>query len=127
MKRRALFIGRFQPFHAGHKWLIQQALDKGEPVLVAVMMMPMDENNPYPWGEIVWEIQRYYWNLLNADVVVIAIPPIASVNYGRDVGWDIREHVPPPEIAAISGTEIRKEIGEPNEVSATHRRHSLLS
>ena len=41
-------------------------------------------------------------------VKVIIIPDIESINYGRGVGYDIIEHVPPSKIGAISATEIRK-------------------
>jgi hypothetical protein len=38
------------------------------------------------------------------------LPDIESINYGRDVGYDIIEHKPPNDIKEISGTKIRKEI-----------------
>jgi hypothetical protein len=37
------------------------------------------------------------------------IPDIESVNYGRDVGYEIIEHIPPKDIREISATKIRKE------------------
>ena len=43
-------------------------------------------------------------------VKVIIIPDIESVNYGRGVGYDIIEHVPPQEVGEISATEIRKKL-----------------
>ena len=43
-------------------------------------------------------------------VKVIIIPDIESVNYGRGVGYDIIEHVPPTEVGKISATEIRKKL-----------------
>ena len=44
------------------------------------------------------------------DAHVIAIPDIESVNYGRGVGYEINEFVPPSNIGYISATEIRKQI-----------------
>ena len=41
------------------------------------------------------------------DVMVIVIPNIESVNYGRGVGYEIIEHIPTNEMAAISGTALR--------------------
>ena len=41
----------------------------------------------------------------------IELPDIESVNYGRDVGYDIIEHKPPDKIKEISGTKIRKKNG----------------
>ena len=35
--RYSLFIGRYQPFHEGHKWLIQQRLNLGKNVCIAIM------------------------------------------------------------------------------------------
>ena len=43
-------------------------------------------------------------------VKVIIIPDIESVNYGRGVGYDIIEHVPPANIESISATKIRKKL-----------------
>jgi hypothetical protein len=42
-------------------------------------------------------------------VKVIIIPDIESVNYGRDVGYDIIEHKPPKDISKIKGRELRNE------------------
>ena len=40
-------------------------------------------------------------------VKLITIPPIESINYGRTVGYDIIEHIPPKAIHNISATKIR--------------------
>ena len=32
----SMFIGRWQPWHAGHRWLIDQRLNEGKEVLLAV-------------------------------------------------------------------------------------------
>jgi len=50
----------------------------------------------------------------NDDVEVIAIPDIESVNYGRGVGYEINEHVPPQNVGFISATGIRNNIKEGN-------------
>jgi hypothetical protein len=36
------------------------------------------------------------------------IPAIESVNYGRSVGYDIIEHIPPEDVKKISATKIRE-------------------
>ena len=43
-------------------------------------------------------------------VKVIPIPDISSVNYGRGVGYEINEFVPPKDVSRISATEIRKSL-----------------
>lgn len=100
-QQRALFIGRWQPPHPGHEWLIRQQLDKGVPCLIAVR--PTDE-----WLNTQQVVDQLYQLFEGEDVVVFVLPSdIGSVNYGRGVGYDIIEHVPPEEIAAISATQIR--------------------
>jgi adenylylsulfate kinase len=47
MTKRAMFIGRWQPFHNGHKWLINQKLSEGKAILIAVRDIPPDEKNPF--------------------------------------------------------------------------------
>ena len=37
---------------------------------------------------------------------------IESVNYGRGVGYEIIEHIPPTDIKEISATKIRQELRE---------------
>ena len=47
MKRKyAMFIGRWQTWHKGHEWLINQQLEKGKDVWVAIRDVPQDEQNP---------------------------------------------------------------------------------
>ena len=38
------------------------------------------------------------------------MPDIESINYGRGVGYDIIEHVPPSDIKEISSTRIREQM-----------------
>ena len=105
--KRAMFVGRWQPFHNGHKWLISQKLDKGIPVLICVRDIPPDDKNPFTTKQTVEMLETAY---AEADVRVISIPDIESVNYGRGVGYEINEHVPPPDIGFISATDIRMKI-----------------
>ena len=41
-------------------------------------------------------------------IKLMIIPDIESINYGRDVGYDIIEHTPPKDIEQVSGTKIRE-------------------
>jgi hypothetical protein len=105
-RRYALFVGRWQPPHPGHEWLIRQKLDEGTPVLIAVR--PTDE-----YLETQEVVQRLYdlfrLEADRGDVVIFPLPAdIESINYGRGVGYAIIEHVPPDDIAEISATKIRQ-------------------
>ena len=110
--KRAMFIGRWQPFHNGHKWLISQKLNSGIPVLVAVRDIPPDDKNPLTTEQTVEMLQAAY---VDDDVVVVTIPDIESVNYGRGVGYEINEHVPPKDVGFISATDIRDRIRKQDE------------
>jgi predicted nucleotidyltransferase len=46
----------------------------------------------------------------NPLVRIIVVPDIASVNYGRDVGYSVNEIKVDPVIANVSATEIRRQI-----------------
>ena len=107
MKKRAMFVGRWQPLHNGHKWLIGQKLLEGVPVLICVRDIPPDDKNPFTTQETIEMLETAY---AGEDVHVIAIPDIESVNYGRGVGYAITEHVPPADIGFISATDIRSKI-----------------
>ena len=111
--KRALFIGRWQPLHPGHKWLFNQKLGKNIPILIAVRDTPVDDSNPFSTKEVIANLEKeYHDEVENGLVKVIPIPDIESVNYGRGVGYEINEFVPPKDISRISATEIRKKIRE---------------
>jgi phosphopantetheine adenylyltransferase len=109
MKKYALYIGRWQNWHKGHEWLINQQLEKGKNVWVAIRDVQQDENNPKSAQQILRELTHEPFFFQNTDKILLSIiPDIESVNYGRGVGYDVLYHEPPTEIAEISGTKIRK-------------------
>ena len=109
--KRALFIGRWQPLHPGHKWLFNQKLEQNIPILIAVRDTPVDESNPFSTDQVVSNLEKEYSNEVESGMVkVIPIPDIESVNYGRGVGYEINEYVPPKDIGEISATKIRKQL-----------------
>jgi hypothetical protein len=107
-KKYAMYIGRWQNFHAGHEWLINQQLEKGKDVWIAIRNVPTDENNPKSAQEVMMELVDTQFFKDNSHKIQISIiPDIESVNYGRGVGYDVICHEPPADIATISGTSIR--------------------
>ena len=71
----------------------------------------MDDKNPYDPAEVKLNVENELQDLIDSKKVkVIIIPDIESVNYGRGVGYDIIEHVPPSDISKISATKIRKKL-----------------
>jgi len=109
MKKYAMFIGRWQTWHKGHEWLINQQLEKGKNCWVAIRDVQQDEQNPKTAHQVLLDLSKEPFFIDNSDKILLSIiPDIESVNYGRGVGYDVIYHQPPTEIEAISGTGIRK-------------------
>lgn len=107
----SLFIGRWQPLHEGHKALFRQVINEGGKVLVAIRNVEPDEKNPFTAHQIMLNIYEELKTEIEAGKLnVITIPDICSVEFGRGVGYDIVEHVPPQEIHDISATKIREQM-----------------
>jgi cytidyltransferase-like protein len=108
----AMFVGRWQPLHKGHQELFKQAMDEGKNVLICIRDVQPDEKNPFTAEQVRENITNFYsQEQTEGKVKVIVIPDICSIEFGRGVGYDIIERVPPQEIGEISATKIRKEMG----------------
>lgn len=107
----AMFIGRWQSWHGGHRWLIDQALNEGKNVLLCIRDVKPDEKNPWTAQEILENLKNELKDLIEQGRLVInIIPDIESVNIGRGIGYDVIEHVPPQDIHDISATKIREQM-----------------
>jgi nicotinamide mononucleotide adenylyltransferase len=110
-KQYSMFIGRWQPWHDGHKWLIDQRLNQGKNVLICIRDIAPDEKNPFTASQVHSNIVVKLLDLIaEKRVEVIVIPDIESVNFGRGVGYDVIEHIPPQEVSDISATKIREQL-----------------
>ena len=107
----AMFIGRWQPLHAGHKALFQGVLDEGKNVLICIRDGAVNEKNPFTPQEVLFNIANEMKDQVEQGrVKIMIIPDICSVEFGRGVGYDIIEHFPPTEIGDISATKIREQL-----------------
>jgi hypothetical protein len=107
-KKYAMYVGRWQNWHKGHEWLINQQLEKGKNVWVAIRDVEVDENNPKTAQEVFQMlIQEPFFSNNFDNIMISIIPDIESINYGRGVGYDVIYHEPPADVAVISGTAIR--------------------
>lgn len=110
-KKYSMFIGRWQPWHAGHRWLIDQRLNEGKNVLLCIRDVEPDEKNPWTAHQVMLNLFNELQDLFEAGRLrVIIIPDIESVNIGRGIGYDVIEHIPPQEIHDISATKIREQM-----------------
>jgi len=107
-KKYAMYVGRWQNWHKGHEWLLNQQLEKGKNVWVAIRNVETDENNPKTAQQVMMDLADEPFFKENSHRINISIiPDIESINYGRGVGYDVIYHEPPEDVAKISGTNIR--------------------
>ena len=110
-KKYSMFVGRWQPWHYGHRILIDQQLNLGKNVLLCVRDVDIDDKNPFSTEWVVNNLNNELKELIEEGRLVIqVIPDIDSINIGRGVGYDVIEHFPPDEIKNISATKIREQM-----------------
>ena len=91
--------------------MFRQVINEGGKVLVAIREVEADEKNPFTPQQIVMNIfDEMQAEIEAGKLKVITIPDICSVEFGRGVGYDIIEHIPPTEVADISATKIREQM-----------------
>lgn len=100
-----LFIGRWSPFHCGHKYIIDTYVRNNKPVCIAIR----DSKEKYSLDLRKKMIRSCYKEeIREGRVKIIVIPDIETVAVGRDVGYSIIEV--PDNIRLISGTKIRQDL-----------------
>ena len=110
-KKYSMFIGRWQPWHQGHRWLIDQRLNQGKNVLICIRDVEPSEKQPWTAQEVLVNVSKELDDLIQEGrIKIIIIPDIESINYGRGVGYDVIEHIPPQDIKEISATKIRAKM-----------------
>ncbi|MEK6889539.1 MAG: adenylyltransferase/cytidyltransferase family protein [Nanoarchaeota archaeon] len=102
-EKYALFIGRWQPFHNGHKHIIDEALNRGKKVCIAIRETEVSDKDPYNVEERTEMIRRVY----GSKVKIISIPDIESINVGRNVGYEVNFIEVLEHVKGISGTNVR--------------------
>lgn len=109
-KKTAIFIGRFQPFHDGHKKLFLNALRKNKQVTILVMdSYKINNKNPFKFNFVKKKIIDSLKNYIG-QFIIIKIPVVSEVVYGRKVGYRIRKVNLSKKIQKISATNIRKNL-----------------
>lgn len=105
-----LQLGRYQPWHEGHAALKVEAHKRTDQVLVGVRnTYGTSEKDPLTYEEVEQYIRQDIG--YNGSSLVMRLPNITNIVYGRDVGYKI-EHVElSADIQAISATQKRKELG----------------
>ena len=109
-KPTALLIGRYQPFHDGHKALIVEALKRVGQVCIGVRdTSGMDEKNPFSFEYVKARVEHALREH-EGRFIVIQIPNITNIFYGRDVGYLVERIDLDATLEAISATAVRSQL-----------------
>lgn len=104
----ALFVGRYQPFHDGHRALVEEGLRRVGQACIAVRdTQGIDDGNPFSFEDVKLRIEASL-RAHTGRFVVVQLPNVTDIFYGRDVGYRVTEIVLPAELQNVSATEIRR-------------------
>ena len=111
-KETVQMLGRWQPWHAGHRALFERALAKtGQVVIMIRDCQGWQGSNPFAINQVKDRIRKDLDPLYQGQYEILVVPNIVNITYGRDVGYKIEQEVFTEEIHSISATKIRKEMG----------------
>ena len=123
-------LGRWQPWHKGHTELFKKAL--AETGQVAIMVRDVGgivgqnvdagggrtaKQNDNPFGfdyvssQIIDGLAREGFTI-NEEYVIMEVPNIVDISYGRGVGYTFTQHDLGEKIHDISATKIRQQMRE---------------
>ena len=106
-------LGRWQPWHAGHTELFKRALAETGQVCIMVRDVQGVDDNPFDYGQTLVGIRKALWDegyTENQEYIVMRVPNIVDISYGRGVGYSFTEHDLGKEIHDISATKIRNQM-----------------
>jgi hypothetical protein len=108
----AQMLGRYQPWHAGHRALFEEALKRAGQVCIMVRSTGgNDSSNPLSEQQVVNLIKKDLDFEYQGMYKVLVVPNITNIYYGRDVGYSIEQIHLPEDIQNISATKIRQSMG----------------
>jgi len=108
-KPTTLMLGRYQPWHEGHHALYNEAEKRTPQVVLGVRnTQGTSEKDPLTFSQVKSFIEE---DPAMKGAMVLRMPNITNIVYGRDVGYKIEQVKLGDEIEAISATQKRKEMG----------------
>ena len=127
-KPTTMLMGRWQPWHAGHTALFKKALAETGQVVIMVRDVGgivgddagagrtvAQTDNPFHWQQVKANITQALWEegfLENKDYIIMQVPNIVDISYGRGVGYTFTQHDLGEKIHDISATKIRAKMRE---------------
>lgn len=111
-KETVQMLGRWQPWHAGHRALFERSIAKTGQVVIQIRdCQGWQGSNPFAIEQVKNYIRRDLDPLFQGQYEIQVVPNIVNITYGRDVGYKIEQEVFNDEIHSISATKIRQELG----------------
>lgn len=111
-KETVQMLGRWQPWHTGHRALFERALAKTGQVAIMIRdCQGWNGSNPFAANQVKELIKRDLDPLYQGQYEILLVPNVVNITYGRDVGYKIEQEVFDENIHSISATKIRKAMG----------------
>lgn len=111
-KESVQMLGRWQPWHAGHRALFERAIAKTGQVCIMIRdCQGWQGSNPFEINQVKEYIKRDLDPLFQGQYEILVVPNIVNITYGRDVGYKIEQEVFDEQTHSISATKIRKSMG----------------
>lgn len=111
-KESVQMLGRWQPWHAGHRALFERAIAKtGQVVIMVRDCQGWNNSNPFNFFQVAHAIKRDLEPMYQGQFFIQPVANIVNITYGRDVGYTIEQEVFDESIHNISATKIRKDLG----------------
>ena len=111
-KETVQMLGRWQPWHAGHRALFDRAIAKTGQVCIMIRDCEgWHDSNPFKREEVENFIHADLKDKYEGKYIIVFVPNITNITYGRNVGYKIENEVFDEDTNAISATEIRKQMG----------------
>ena len=111
-KETVQMLGRWQPWHEGHRALFERAIAKTGQVVIQIRdCQGWNGTNPFAVEQVKGFIKRDLDPLYQGQYEIQVVPNITNITYGRDVGYTITQETFDDSTHSISATKIRKELG----------------
>ena len=111
-KETVQMLGRWQPWHAGHRALFERAIAKTGQVVIQIRdCQGWQGSNPFAIEQVKGYIKRDLDPLYQGQYEIQVVPNIVNITYGRDVGYKIEQETFDEATHAISATKIRQDMG----------------
>jgi len=105
-------LGRWQPWHAGHRALFERALAKTGQVCIMIRdCQGWNNSNPFAIEQVKNFIRRDLDPFYQGQYEIVVVPNIVNITYGRDVGYKIEQETFDDNVHSISATKIRASMG----------------